>query len=55
MPLCTSFSKGVPFLFELFPKLSFAVEKFSALAILRRGRSKGNPSLRCKDLLTFTA
>lgn len=30
-------------------------KKSTALAILKRGRSKGKPSLKCKDFLTSTA
>jgi hypothetical protein len=48
-------TKRLPFRLELFPEPSFIIEKSRALAILRRGRSKGNPSLVCKDLLTSTA
>lgn len=44
----------LPFRIELLPELPLVVEKSSALTILKRGRSKGNPSLKCKDRLTST-
>lgn len=45
--------KELPFRRETLFELSL-VDRTRALAILKRGRSKGNPSLECKDFLTST-
>lgn len=47
-------AEWLPFDVELL-RAPFGVDKLMAFAILKRGRSKGIPSLKCRDLLASTA